>query len=803
MFATAQAQVAADFDVALGRWVSAEFIAFADAGADIETAGGFQADGQAGKVTAAGFGVIDQEGQFLIHLFGDAGVQHADLELEGSRYPNQIVYSLMLGSDIGDFDWNWIGLETAEGVLLAVAYVPLQQKRKNIPPLQLGNNVTRNFLVVFDGAQALTGITIDAKTWQHDFTVRLHGIDERERLSNRDTFGRACFFSDGLKLAKVGNSYQVQPGTAYIEGVRVLVAAAVAVAPPGFPAKAWLDVSLERQLSDVVARWEVRFGAALTDFTDSAGVRHFCVPLADLPDSNSVADLRQAEPISDSLVKHFAGKKWVQGELDKKANKGTTLEDYGINNAIPNLNPLAEGSLDIHGGSYSFLTALNESHLCQNCYWNGANWVRHDEKRAAVALIAGAGRVRVQRVGPGKNPIAWASSFDVRDSGNTYSSSDIDQLIEAINDAIDKKANKGTTLDDYKIKDAIPNRNPLPGDSLDIHGGTYAFLTSATESNLSQNCYWNGTAWMRHDQSRPSITLFTNSGNAYVRKAEPGPNPIAWTYSGKLRDSGDTYDMTDIDRFLDQLRQSVNQHHQWLILIDAELKKKANKGTTLADYGILNAIPNVNPLPEGSLDIHGGSYGFLTALNETHLAQNCYWNGSNWMRHDESRSSVVLIAGAGVLRVQRVAPGPNPIVFTGSSEIIDSSKKALPGVPGIAPIASLDQLDDGADESSIVTPRTLRWGFSISLADNGYIAFPRWLGGLIIQWGNAYIANNGSQFLFPIGFPNRCFVLNMGTGEDTSGQAEVMNIVAGSRTRTGFTANATAASTYGYIAIGH
>ena len=726
-----------------------------------------------------------------------------DVTQKGFVNPNQIVYSLMLSSDIGDFDWNWIGLETAEGVLLAVAYVPLQQKRKNIPPLQLGNNVTRNFLVVFDGAQALTGITIDAKTWQHDFTVRLHGIDERERLSNRDTFGRACFFSDGLKLAKVGNSYQVQPGTAYIEGVRVLAAAAVAVAPPGFPAKAWLDVSLERQLSDVVARWEVRFGAALADFTDSAGVRHFCVPLADLPDSNSVADLRQAEPISDSLVKHFAGKKWVEGELDKKANKGTKLADYKIDDAIPNRNPLPYDSLDIHGGSYGFLTALNETHLCQNCYWNGADWVRHDEKRAAVALIAGNGRVRVQRVGPGKNPIVWASAFDVRDSGDTYSSDKIDQLIKVIDEAIAKKANKGTKLADYGINDAIPNVNPLPGNSLDIHGGTYAFLTSAVETNLAQNCYWDGNYWVRHDESKPCVTVFANAGNVYVRKAEAGPNPITWNYSEKLRDSGDTYDKTSINSFLDQLRQSLNQHHQWLIQIDAELKKKADKGTKLAHYGIDDAIPNLNPLPGSSLDLHGGAFGFVTALEETHLAQNCYWNGVHWMRHDESRLAVVLIAGGGAVRIQRVAPGPNPIVFTGSSEVIDSSKKALPGVAGIAPIANLEQLDAGADETSIVTPRTLRWGFSISLADNGYIAFPRWLGGLIIQWGNAYIATNGSQFLFPIGFPNRCFVLNMGTGEDVSGQAEVMNIVAGSRTRTGFTANATAASTYGYIAIGH
>lgn len=89
--------------------------------------------------------------------------------------PNRVVYSLMLGSDVGDFDWNWIGLTTAEGVLFATSTVPVQQKRRNIPPLQTGNNVTRNFMLAFDGAQALTAITVEASTWQHDFTEALAG----------------------------------------------------------------------------------------------------------------------------------------------------------------------------------------------------------------------------------------------------------------------------------------------------------------------------------------------------------------------------------------------------------------------------------------------------------------------------------------------------------------------------------------------------------------------------------------------------------------------------------------------------
>ncbi|MBA1302900.1 phage tail protein [Stutzerimonas stutzeri] len=237
-------------------------------------------------------------------------VYSAEIPAENKGYvnPAQVVYSLQVGSDVGDWDFNWIGLESAEGVLFAVAHVPLQQKRRNIPPLQIGNNITRNFLVVFDGAQALTGVTIDASTWQHDFTVRLAGIDERERQSNRDIFGRACFFGSALQLEKVGEIYQLKPGTAYVEGIRVDLAAGLPVAPDALPGTAWLDVALERELNDVLASWAVVWGADLTDYADTNGVQHHLIQIADLPDSNTVTDLRPMEPITGALVKHFQPK---------------------------------------------------------------------------------------------------------------------------------------------------------------------------------------------------------------------------------------------------------------------------------------------------------------------------------------------------------------------------------------------------------------------------------------------------------------------------------------------------------------
>jgi len=113
-----------------------------------------------------------------------AGVPDANLIVhttpvtrEGYLATNKVVYSLMLGTDIGDFDFNWMGLVTAEGVLLIAAYVPLQQKRREIPPLQAGNNLTRNIVWEYDGAQSLSGITVPASTWQFDFTADFTAIN--------------------------------------------------------------------------------------------------------------------------------------------------------------------------------------------------------------------------------------------------------------------------------------------------------------------------------------------------------------------------------------------------------------------------------------------------------------------------------------------------------------------------------------------------------------------------------------------------------------------------------------------------
>lgn len=111
---------------------------------------------------------------------------------------NGVVYSVVLGADVGDFSFNWIGLlNKASGTLAMIVHAPSQQKLKTKEGQQ-GNVLTRSFLMEYNGAQTETGINTPAETWQIDFTARLAGMDERQRLENMDIYGAAAFLVTGI-----------------------------------------------------------------------------------------------------------------------------------------------------------------------------------------------------------------------------------------------------------------------------------------------------------------------------------------------------------------------------------------------------------------------------------------------------------------------------------------------------------------------------------------------------------------------------------------------------------------------------
>jgi microcystin-dependent protein len=126
---------------------------------------------------------------------------------------------------------------------------------------------------------------------------------------------------------------------------------------------------------------------------------------------------------------------------------------------------------------------------------------------------------------------------------------------------------------------------------------------------------------------------------------------------------------------------------------------------------------------------------------------------------------------------------------------------------GTAKVATDAQMLDGANDVVVATPKKLRKGFAISLTANGYITFPSWLGGLIVQWGTGlYVAD--TPVTFPIAFPNACLSLvACGTNYDAPKPAyqKVVPVSAYSQTKTGFLASSTngIAANGSWLAIGN
>ncbi|EGW0967815.1 phage tail protein [Salmonella enterica] len=222
---------------------------------------------------------------------------------------NAVVHSVVLGADVGDFSFNWIGLlNKASGTLAMIVHAPLQQKLKTAEGQQ-GNVLTRSFLMEYNGAQAETGINTPAEIWQIDFTARMAGMDERQRLENIDIFGVAAFFGDGWLVGKSGNQFYVTKGTGYVAGLRTTLAENLNITVTTRPVKVWLDVCWTGALTSV---WGVqsRITVAdnLADYVQN-GVQHYVFAVAGIDENGNITDLRpkgtlNEQQASDALRKH-------------------------------------------------------------------------------------------------------------------------------------------------------------------------------------------------------------------------------------------------------------------------------------------------------------------------------------------------------------------------------------------------------------------------------------------------------------------------------------------------------------------
>lgn len=210
---------------------------------------------------------------------------------------NAVVYSVTIGTEVGDFDFNFIGLiNRSKNLLAVVVQTDAVKKIRNKNAVQ-GNSITRNILLEFSGAKALTGINVNANTWQIDFTVRLHGLDEKIRLTNRDLYGRAVFFDDSFLVKRVtGNQFTIQPGVAYVEGVRMDSTALYNLTANNLPCSVYADLVHHCTVTGEY-QTEIKYlTQSKADYVDTANRQHYVQILADIDSQGNVTDRRLLSP---------------------------------------------------------------------------------------------------------------------------------------------------------------------------------------------------------------------------------------------------------------------------------------------------------------------------------------------------------------------------------------------------------------------------------------------------------------------------------------------------------------------------
>ncbi|UZD97404.1 phage tail protein [Pseudomonas corrugata] len=92
--------------------------------------------------------------------------------------------------------------------------------------------------------------------------------------------------------------------------------------------------------------------------------------------------------------------------------------------------------------------------------------------------------------------------------------------------------------------------------------------------------------------------------------------------------------------------------------------------------------------------------------------------------------------------------------------------QATESVSGWAKVATQAQVDSGVGDETFVTPSKLRLGFQGVLAQNGYIVFPSWMLGLMLQWGRYPGGAHLVNVSFPIAFTSQTFFVIVGANDD-------------------------------------
>lgn len=211
-------------------------------------------------------------------------VYQQNVQQVGRINDNVVVYSTVLDSITGPFEFNWVGLySSVNQKLVAINHVPTVTKTATAPGAA-GNTLNRNFGIEYSGIADLTGINVEPETWQLDFTARLSGMDLLTQQLAADMNGKDWFIDDGLKVVPrtTVNTFSVTPGVGYVSGLRVELKQEHILIVQSYPQFVYVDAWFSGNANST---WSPQLAFTVTnteidDYIDPSGTQHYVYKLA-------------------------------------------------------------------------------------------------------------------------------------------------------------------------------------------------------------------------------------------------------------------------------------------------------------------------------------------------------------------------------------------------------------------------------------------------------------------------------------------------------------------------------------------
>lgn len=227
---------------------------------------------------------------------------------KGFINPDAVVYSCLLGTDIGTWNYNAIYLvNSALNLAGVIIHEPEQSKVKADPLAGIeGDTLSRNLVTTYKNAQALTQINVPAETWQLEFNTRLSTMDERVRKNNLTEYGQAAFLEDGWKVSHTAGAITatIEPGAGYVGGLKSVL---TTVTPLDlthvvFPKTVYLVATFQGQAnSEWMTINTLRIEDSLAPTFIEGGVTYYAAPLAQLTSTSDAQDLRALSRTDEKL----------------------------------------------------------------------------------------------------------------------------------------------------------------------------------------------------------------------------------------------------------------------------------------------------------------------------------------------------------------------------------------------------------------------------------------------------------------------------------------------------------------------